>query len=251
MSLAPPLFPTPPALGAAQADPASACACCELEETAFCAGLSSQGLSSLLAIRGNIRADVHETIFREGDSADHVFSVVNGAVKLSKLMSDGRRQIIGFLFSGDFFGFSPIATYGYTAEAISGTTLCRFSESRLRTVLEKNSELERRLRRVLVQELSFAQEQMLLLGRMTAREKVAHFLLMLSRRAQARGETGATVPVPMSRLDMADYLGLTIETVSRTLTAMKKEGLIALPTAALVELLAPEVLRAVADGRSG
>jgi CRP/FNR family transcriptional regulator len=233
------------------ADSGPICGCCDLEDGAFCAGLSDEGLRGLKAIRGNQRVEAQQTIFREGDRAENAYAMVTGTVKLSKLMSDGRRQVVGFLFPGDFFGFAPGGTYGVSAETITPSALCRFSEGRLEALLERSPELERRLLRRMVMELSFAQEQMLLLGRMTAREKLAHFLMMLSRRAEARGDPQSPIAVPMSRLDMADYLGLTIETVSRTLTAMKKDGLIALPTSALVELTNRDALRRIADGQPG
>lgn len=223
------------------------CACCDLEERAFCAGLA-QTSSALRAIRYDTRMDSQATIFREGDAASNIFTLVSGAVKLSKLMVDGRRQIVGFLFPGDFFGFGHNELYGYTAETLSPTTLCRFPLVSLDTVVAGSRELERRLLRRMIAELSFAQEQMLLLGRMNAREKVSHFLLMLSRRATHRGEPASPVAVPMSRLDIADYLGLTIETVSRTLTGLKKEGLIAINGNSRVDLLDYRALGLVAGG---
>ena len=236
----------PPSLNGGKAR--KSCGFCDLDQHAFCAGLTSEGLQGLRAIRGSVRVDPQQTVFREGEPASHVFSLISGTVKLSKLLADGRRQIIGFLFAGDFFGISPGDTYPYTAEAITPTSLCRFSETRLTTLMRETPELEHRLLDRLVQELAFAQEQMLLLGRMTAREKVAHFLLVLSRRAERRGETPSPVAVTMSRLDMADYLGLTIETVSRTLTALKREKLIALPQVGMVDLTDREALRRIAEG---
>ncbi|SIS59857.1 Crp/Fnr family transcriptional regulator [Insolitispirillum peregrinum] len=233
------------------ADSGPLCRCCDLEDSAFCAGLSPEGLRRLRSIRGNLTCEAQETVFREGDNAENIYSVVEGCIKLSKLLSDGRRQVIGFLFPGDFFGFSPSGAYGYTAEAISPSTLCRFSEQRMKALLATTPELEQRLRTRLVMELAFAQEQMLLLGRMSAREKISHFLLMLSRRAVARQDPPSPIAVPMSRLDMADYLGLTIETVSRTLTTMKKDGLIALPSPGIVDLLDRDGLHRIADGRDG
>lgn len=172
------------------------CQCCELEDGAFCAGLTEEGARSLRAIRGNVRLTTNDTVFREGDRADHIYSIVSGAVKLSKLMFDGRRQIIGFLFPGDFFGFSPDGLYGYTAEVITPAALCRFSETRLKALIEKTPELQHRLLHRMVMELAFAQEQMLLLGRMTAREKIAHFLLMLSRRADLVASRPVRWPSP-------------------------------------------------------
>ncbi|AMW34682.1 helix-turn-helix domain-containing protein [Haematospirillum jordaniae] len=223
------------------------CACCDLDERAFCAGLA-QTSSALRAIRHDMRMEAQATVFREGDATDHIFTLVSGAVKLSKLMIDGRRQIVGFLFPGDFFGFGHNGLYGYTAETLSPVTLCRFSLLSLDTVVAGSRELERRLLNRMIAELSFAQEQMLLLGRMSAREKVAHFLLMLSRRATQRGDVPSPLSVPMSRLDIADYLGLTIETVSRTLTGLKKERLITINGNTQVDLLDMQALEQIAAG---
>jgi CRP/FNR family transcriptional regulator len=227
------------------------CGCCDLDDRAFCAGLGPEGMASLQAIRGNLRVDAHVTLFREGDPALNVYSVVGGALKLSKLLGDGRRQVVGFLFPGDFFGFAPGDAYPVTAETITPTALCRFGRARLARLRQETPALEQRLMARMVFELAAAQEQMLLLGRMSAREKLAHFLIMLSRRNVERGEPPAIVAVPMGRLDVADYLGLTIETVSRTLTAMKKEGLIALPAVGIVDLRDLAGLRGIAEGHGG
>jgi len=223
---------------------------CDVEERALCAGLTPEGMRGVRSIRGNSRLAAQQTVFREGDPAEHVYTLMSGTVKLSKLLLDGRRQIIGFLFPGDFFGFGLDGVYGYTAEAVTDVALCRFAENRLMRLAEDMPELGRRLTDRLVSELAFAQEQMLLLGRMTAREKVARFLLSLSRRAERRGEPATPIAVPMSRLDIADYLGLTIETVSRTLTALKREGLVALPSGHMVALRDVAALRRIAEGQS-
>lgn len=223
---------------------------CDVEERALCAGLTPEGMRGVRSIRGNSRLAAQQTVFREGDPAEHVYTLMSGTVKLSKLLLDGRRQIIGFLFPGDFFGFGLDGAYGYTAEAVTDVALCRFAESRLMRLAEDMPELGRRLTDRLVSELAFAQEQMLLLGRMTAREKVARFLLSLSRRAERRGEPATPIAVPMSRLDIADYLGLTIETVSRTLTALKREGLVALPSGHMVALRDAAALRRIAEGQA-
>ncbi len=224
------------------------CGYCDLNERAFCAGLGPQQSSDLQAIRGHVRLDSHTTLFREGDPALNVYSLVAGCVKLSKLLGDGRRQVVGFLFPGDFFGFAPREAYPVTAETITPVGMCRFSRGRLLRLRDRMPDLEHRLMERMVFELTAAQEQMLLLGRMTAREKLAHFLIMLSRRAVERDEPASPVAVPMGRLDVADYLGLTIETVSRTLTAMKKDSLIALPTLGVAELLDLDALRLIAEG---
>jgi len=205
-------------------------------------------MRGLRVIRGNARVAAQDTVFHEGEAADSIFSLTSGTVKLSKLLGDGRRQIVDFVFPGDFFGFASDGAYPYTAEAITPVGLCRFPTVRLTQLRAEAPDLERLLFERLVADLALAQEQMLLLGRMTAREKIAHFLLTLSRRATRRNDPASPVALPMSRQDLADYLGLTIETVSRTFTQLKRDGLIALVRPELVDLSEPDALRRVAEG---
>jgi CRP/FNR family transcriptional regulator len=233
------LRPTPPA--------DSPCDRCELGDS-FCSGLSGPDLSRLAAILGQVQAAAHETVFREGDPAHHYFSLAGGAVKLYKLLPDGRRQITAFLFPGDFFGLAVDGAYAYSAEAITPAVICRFPRLKLSRLMTEVPALENRMFAIAVEELAAAHEQMLLLGRKTAREKVATFLLMLAGRSR-RAEAGdAPFEVPMGRADIADYLGLTIETVSRTLTMLKREEIIGLPDNQHAILLQPAELRLIAQG---
>jgi CRP/FNR family transcriptional regulator len=177
-----------------------------------------------------------------------VFNVTAGAVKVYKLLADGRRQMTGFLFPGDFLGLANEKTYAYSAEAITHTMLCRFPRRKLQRLLEEYPKMEHRLLAMASHELAAAQEQMLLLGRKTAREKIASFLLMLSRRATQRGQAGDPVSVPMSRNDIGDYLGLTTETVSRAFTQLKQSGSINLLQGGKVKLADRDRLESIAEG---
>lgn len=206
------------------------CRNCDIvREIAFCADLSQDEVKRLATVRCHAVLPAGFTVFREGDEVDHVYSISNGAVKLYKLMPDGRRQIIGFLFSGDLFGLGIDGGYCYTAETITATQLCRFTHRKLDSLVSEIPRLERRMFTMAVKDLVSAQDQMLLLGRKTAREKVATFLLRLSQRSLRAGGCSSPVGLPMSRADIADYLGLTIETVSRTFTQLKRDGIIGLP----------------------
>lgn len=222
--------------------------CDVVREIAFCADLGQDEVKRLATVRCHAHLPASFTLFREGDAADHVYSISNGTVKLYKLMSDGRRQIIGFLFSGDMFGLAIDGGYAYTAETVSPTQVCRFPHRKLETLLGEIPRLERRMFSMAVKDLVAAQEQMLLLGRKTAREKVATFLLKLSRRAELQGQPGSPIALPMSRADIADYLGLTIETVSRTFTQLKRDGIIGLPASGHVVLLDAGGLKDLAEG---
>jgi CRP/FNR family transcriptional regulator len=180
----------------------------------------------MAAITQRLRFKAHEPLFAEGEPAAHVFNVTSGVVKLYKLMPDGRRQITGFLGVGDFLGMAVGETYAYTAEALSDAWVCRFPRARLEALLIEFPQLQRRLFAMASTELRAAQDQMLLLGRKTAKERLCSFLLYMSQRAVRSGEKASPIVLPMTRSDIADYLGLTIETVSRTLTQLKAEGLI-------------------------
>lgn len=227
---------------------ASPCGACTIRDISVCAALEPAELERLSAIISSVRFGARQTIFQEGDPATHLFNVVDGAVKLYKLLPDGRRQITGFVFSGDFLGLAMNDSYAYSAEAISEVLLCRFPRLKLEALLEEFPKMEKRLLGIASNELAAAQDQMLLLGRKTAREKIASFLLLLSRGAAQRGRPGNPVGVPMNRTDIADYLGLTIETVSRTLTGFRNSGIIVMAGNDQVSIEARNELERIADG---
>jgi CRP/FNR family transcriptional regulator len=224
------------------------CNTCEVRDFAACAPLNPEEQKRLVAIMSTVHVDPDRSIFEEAEPADHVFNVTSGAVKIYKLLPDGRRQITGFLFPGDFLGLTHKESYAYSAEALAPTTLCRFPRRKLEALLDELPKLEQRLLGIASHELAAAQDQMMLLGRKSAKERVVSFLLMLSAAEARRGKPGNPVPLPMNRMDIADYLGLTIETVSRTFTQLKTQGLIQLMDEKLVRLAKPEALHEIATG---
>lgn len=226
----------------------SPCAACTIRDTAFCGALTDDELPALTAIMTMIDVAAHQPIIDEGEPADYLFNVTAGAVKLYKLLPDGRRQITGFLFEGDFLGIAMNERYAYSAEAVGPVGLCRFPRRKLENLLDETPKLEKRLLGMASNELVQAQDQILLLGRKTAREKLVTFLLSLSDRSAQRGDPATPVALPMGRADIADYLGLTTETVSRTITGLKREGHIRLLQGGLVDLPHPEALRNLAEG---
>lgn len=187
--------------------------------------------------------DREQALFAEGDAADAVFRVVDGVIRLYKLLPDGRRQIIGFLQAGDMVGLAFAARYLYSAETVTATTVQRIARGQLDALLDAQPALARRLLSVTTSELVAAQDQMLLLGRKTALEKLASFLLALSRRSAGN----RAIALPMSRGDIADYLGLTTETVSRGFTKLKTGRLIRILDGGKVELLDRDALADLAD----
>ena len=149
-----------------------------------------------------------------------------GVVRLCKLLPDGRRAVLGFRLAGEVFGLGPGGEHGCTAEAVTDVRLRSCRGRAVEAAAERSPEVRRRLSAVLWRELGEARASLPVLGRMTARERVAGFLLRLSRRADAADR----VELPMGRLDIADHLGLTVETVSRTMTELRRAGVIALPS---------------------
>jgi len=228
--------------------PGPQCDDCEIREISVCRSMSPPDLARLQAIISTTHVAAGQPITHEGEPAESLFNVVSGAVKLYKLLPDGRRQITGFLFPGDFLGIALNDTYVYTAEALTPVRLCRFPRRRLEALLREIPNLEHELLNEVATELVAAQDQMLLLGRKTARERVASFLLMLDRGTKRTNRPPNILDLPMSRGDIADYLGLTTETVSRTFTQLRKAGVIALTHRGEVEILDRAGLEAESEG---
>jgi CRP/FNR family nitrogen fixation transcriptional regulator len=171
-------------------------------------------------------------IFGEGEPAEYLYRVVRGTVRISTLLSDGRRQIGAFYLPGDVFGLEAGELHAFSAEAIGDTTVVVVKRSTFETLAVSNREVAQELRTLLATHLRRAQQHMLLLGRKTAQERIASFLLQMAERAPA----ASAVDLPMSRQDIADYLGLTIETVSRTLTQLEHIAAIRLASSRHIEL---------------
>lgn len=224
------------------------CAHCDVRDLTLCAPLDCAEMERLTAILKVMDFATGTLIAEEGEAADHVFNVTGGAVRLYKLLSDGRRAITGFLFPGDFLGLTARVTYTCSAEALTPVRLCRFPRRKLEGLFSEMPKLERRLLAMASSELAAAQDQMVLLGRKTASEKLASFLLQLSRRQEARHLPPDPVTLPMGRADIADYLGLTTETVSRTITQFKTTGLISLQPQGRVALRDRQALEECAEG---
>lgn len=199
------------------------CVGCEARRTGICACLSPGELLSLEAITRAVRFAAKETLFCQGQPAASLYTVTSGVVRLYKLLPDGRRQIVGFALPGDFLGLSMRAVFGVSADAVEAVEACRVPLAAFAELVDARPHLLRRLHDLAVQELALAQEQMLLLGRRTAEEKIICFLLGMQQRWVRAKRFSVTVPLPMSRQDIADFLGLTIETVSRTLNRLARD----------------------------
>jgi CRP/FNR family nitrogen fixation transcriptional regulator len=164
-------------------------------------------------------------IYCEGDEAAFFFQVVSGAVRTHKILSDGRRQIDAFHLPGDFFGLGCSGEHRFSAEAIGDASIVAYRRASLEALALSDPALARQVIDAMMRSLQRAQDHVVLLGRKSAVEKIASFLLELSGRLAHDDD----LDLPMSRIDIADHLGLTIETVSRSLTQLERDGLISLP----------------------
>jgi CRP/FNR family nitrogen fixation transcriptional regulator len=177
-------------------------------------------LSQADILLSEFKYDRGAEIFGEEEPAEYVCQVINGAVRSYKLLSDGRRQINAFHLAGDIFGLENGRTHRFTAEAIIETTVRLVKRVSLAHVAEQDITVARDLLTMTASNLRHAEDHMLLLGRKTSLERVAAFLLEMDSRLTAAG----VMALPMCRRDIADYLGLTLETVSRALSALQDKG---------------------------
>ena len=231
---------------AATVPPDHPCHPCIVRDIGLCGPLNLSDLDRLNAIVSSVRLAPEQILFCEGDESAAVYAVTEGTVRLSKMLPDGRRQITGFLSAGGFLGIAYEDTYAYSAEAVTRLALCRFPRRGLEALLGEMPRLERQLFSIASNELKAAQDQMLLLGRKSAEEKISTFLWQWCRRSGQGCEPGCVIDLPMNRTDIADYLGLTTETVSRTLSRFAKDGLLAIPSPHKVQIFQPELIEELA-----
>ncbi len=195
-----------------------------------------------------VRFGRHETIFNQGDEAKYSYRLVSGAVRHSKFLVNGRRQIADFSLPGEYFGFQNDCEHSLTAEALSDVVVVRYPRSHVERLGEEVADVRRELMLNLRRELMMAQEHLVMLGRQSAKERVASFIVALANRVDAGN--GDTITLPMGRQDIADYLGLTIETVCRAISDLKQCGVIKVPNRHELVLLRLDVLEALASGES-
>ncbi len=194
------------------------------KESGFEASLALMGMKLLYAR--------NEEIYGQDQPAEYVYKVLKGSVRTYKMLDDGRRQIGGFYLPGDIFGLESGVNHRFAAEAIADAAVLTIKRSTLTALAQTDAAVARELWLVTAFELDHVHDQMILLGRSSAQERVAAFLVEMADRS----ENAAEFDLPMSRQDIADYLGLTIETVSRTFSSMERRALIELPTSRKVRI---------------
>ena len=187
-------------------------------------------------------------MFTGGETAGVVFLVINGMLRAFKSLPDGRRLITAFLGEGDYLGLAVDGRYQYAVEAVTPVNLRRFPRHRFEAILGDSPRLRNTLLHNATEELRLAQDHMVLLGRKSAMEKLTSFLLHLARRNKRAGRPPSPVSLSMTRGDIADYLGLTTETVSRTLTLLREDGVINFPASRKVAILRFDKLAALSSG---
>jgi CRP/FNR family transcriptional regulator len=208
------------------------CGDCPIRHRAVCARCDSDELEQLEQIKYYRSFQSGQTVIWSGDRMDFVASVVSGIATLSQTMEDGRRQMVGLLLPSDFVGRPGRQHAAYDVTATTDLVMCCFRKTRFEELLERTPHIGQRLLQMTLDELDAAREWMLLLGRKTAREKIASLMAILARRDAAlrlRGAEGRlSFELPLTREAMADYLGLTLETVSRQVSALRRDGVIIL-----------------------
>lgn len=202
------------------------CSDCSVRKFSVCASLDANEVREFEHLGRHVAFAPCETIFSEEELTSSFYNVLDGVMRLYKLLPDGRRQIVGFALPGDFLGMNISGRHNFSADAIGPVVVCQFPRSSFSRFIEDKPHLLRRINELAIRELSQARDHMVLLGRRSAEEKVATFLLGWRERLILLHGPSNTVPLPMSRQDIADFLGLTIETVSRTFTKLERDRII-------------------------
>ncbi len=218
------------------------CSDCPIRHRAVCARCEPDELDRLEKIKYYRTFEAGQTILWSGDKMDFLASVVSGVATLTQAMEDGRTQMVGLMLPSDFVGRPGRNSAPYNVTAVTDVTLCCFRRRPFEDVMLETPHVSQRLLEMALDELDAAREWMLLLGRKTAREKIASLITIIVRRdpdLKARMKFGKPLEIdlPLTRESMADYLGLTLETVSRQISALKREGIIRLEGKRRVQIL--------------
>lgn len=207
------------------------CASCEARHRGVCGALDPEQLVALAKSSSRHKADEGDELVADAENVARYSNVLSGVVKLTKTLSDGRQQIVGLQFAPDFVGRPFRSESALTAQAATQVELCSFPRQAVERMMGEQPDFEHRLLRQTLKELDQARDWMVMLGRKTAAEKVASFLLMIARNIGPGPETHPNMTafdLPLSRAEIADFLGLTIGTVSRQLTQLRAEKVIRL-----------------------
>jgi len=244
-----PFFPPKNPGAEKRQNPVSTCQNCLARKQAVCSALQDEKLEKFGKFGRSKLVLADETVFRAEDAANYVFIVISGEIRLSNLLDDGRRQITGFKGCGDLIGNQLDGAYTTDAEAVCDAVVCQFPVYALDSLTTESAAFQTALLTAARQEMEAMRHHAVLLGRKTPVEKICSFL---NHRADKKAFTALgnkRIKLPMGRRDIADYLGLTIETVSRTLSKLKLQSVIEIPTAHDIVIKDMEELATLAEGR--
>ena len=231
------------------------CGSCPIRHRAVCARCDADELQRLEQIKYYRSYQAGQTVTWSGDRMDFVASVVTGIATLTQTMEDGRRQMVGLLLPSDFVGRPGRQAAAYDVTAATDLVMCCFRKKPFEELMAKTPHVAQRLLEMTLDELDAAREWMLLLGRKTAREKISSLLAIIARRdasLRLKSAQGAVnFDLPLTREEMADYLGLTLETVSRQMTKLRQAGVIVLVNNRTVEVPDVQKLQALTEVQSG
>lgn len=210
--------------------PRMSCTDCPIRHNAVCARCETDELMELEGMKSYRSYKAGEEVVWAGDQLTMLGSVVSGYAALNQTLEDGRRQVVGLLLPSDFIGRPDRSTVPYDVVAVTDLLVCQFDRSAFCDLLKRSPPISQRLLEMTLDELDAAREWMTLLGRKTARERIASFFAMLLRRTlndkEQRVTEGITLSLPLTRGELGDYLGLTLETTSRQISTLKKDGII-------------------------
>jgi CRP-like cAMP-binding protein len=209
---------------------------------------ANRSLADRLGAGTQRTVDAREHVFREGDRASHIYKIEAGHVCIYRMVHDGRRQVINFAYPGDFIGLGALRTHAADAQATVKTRIRCVPVAVLHALVGGDQRLGLELYETMSRELLQARELLFTVSQRTAAERLAGFLLALARRGERQGDHSGEIVLPMTRIDIADFLGLTIETVSRTFTKFRNDGLIDLEQCILVTIRDAVALAAIAEG---
>ena len=212
---------------------------------------AAQSLDTHLGCAPVRAVDAKEHVFMEGDERSHLYRVESGAICLYKVMPDGRRQVLWFAYPGDLFGLGCLDTHQFNAQATKPTRIRCLQWGAVKQAARHDARLGLRLYEAISQELAAAHDLLLSTGQRSAIERVAAFLLAMSRRNARNGKDATVIDLPMTRTDIGDFLGLTIETVSRTFTKLRQQRIIDLAQSARVHVLDIRAVEELAEGGGG
>ncbi len=223
------------------------CHTCQARTSQLCSVFEGDSIEKLFSVAHPVSVEKGGYLLHEEDSTKYVYNLSSGVSAVERLASDGRRQIMAFVYPGDFIGISSGSSYSISDRALTDVTACKWHMRDIEALYETHPELEHRVHEIATRVLAATMDQIFVLGRKNAVEKIAYFLLYIDKRQVKYDGHTDEFTLPMTRADIADYLGITVETVSRAFSLLKKQGLIELSQSWVVRLLDEERLAEVAD----